>query len=276
MRLPHAPSGVLVVALEPPAEPLPSEPLPPEPLSPEPPAVEIPWREREFAIPAGHWLASLGKKVARHVRLPRSAKTGVPGSQHPVFYVDNSPLELVRLKCEEAGMVQTSQVKRGQTVKTIFEGLGPTTAYRFCDVDKYKALGRGSAALMAPPAGRHQSDVLTLAIPPITATHIATKDSWTLKVELYLGVFNSSNTFTLPLKANEIYAGMPDPTELFKRMALKVIREMCESDRIYPVSRALIRLLPPPFPTMRLMLSETESELSSDSELELEESSASE
>ena len=70
----------------------------------------------------------MGKKVARHVRLPRSAKTGVPGSQHPVFYVDNSPLEFVRLKCEEAGMVQMSQVKRGQTVKTTSEGLGPMTA----------------------------------------------------------------------------------------------------------------------------------------------------
>ena len=66
---------------------------------------ETPWQERDFSIPASVWEATLGRAVARHVRLPRSAKSGVAGSQHPRFIVENSPLELVRLKCESAGMV---------------------------------------------------------------------------------------------------------------------------------------------------------------------------
>ena len=67
--------------------------------------VEKPWEERDFGIPASVWLSTLHRAVARHVRLPRSAKSGVAGSQHPKFIVENSPLELVRLKCEAAGMV---------------------------------------------------------------------------------------------------------------------------------------------------------------------------
>ena len=66
---------------------------------------ETPWQERDFSIPASVWEATLGRAVARHVRLPRSAKSGMAGSQHPRFIVENSPLELVRLKCESAGMV---------------------------------------------------------------------------------------------------------------------------------------------------------------------------
>ena len=50
---------------------------------------ETPWQERDFSIPASVWEATLGRAVARHVRLPRSAKSGVAGSQHPKFIVEN-------------------------------------------------------------------------------------------------------------------------------------------------------------------------------------------
>ena len=242
---------------------------PPQPARPPTPPPEIPWEERTFALPASHWLACLRRRVALHLRLPRSAKTGVAGSQHPCFKIDNSPLELVRLKCEEAGMAQLSQVRRGKTTYTTFRGLGPMSAYKFCTVEKYKALGQGSAALMQPPRGRATSDVMTIAIPPITAVHIATADTWTLKVDLYLGVFNAADAFTLPVNASTLYAGQGDPTALFKRMALKVLREMCE--RGLPVSRAFAMLLPPearpPLPPASSD-SDSESELSSESKEE--------
>ena len=249
---------------------------PPQPARPPTPPPEIPWEERTFALPASHWLACLRRRVALHLRLPRSAKTGVAGSQHPCFKIDNSPLELVRLKCEEAGMAQLSQVRRGKTTYTTFRGLGPMSAYKFCTVEKYKALGQGSAALMQPPRGRATSDVMTIAIPPITAVHIATADTWTLKVDLYLGVFNAADAFTLPVNASTLYAGQGDPTALFKRMALKVLREMCE--RGLPVSRAFAMLLPPearpPLPPASSD-SDSESELSSESEEEESSSSSS-
>ena len=74
-------------------------------------------------------------------------------------------------------------------------------------MEEFKKLGQGSAALMAPGRGRTVSDVLTIAIPPITVKHIATPSTWTAKVDLYLGVFNSSNVFTLPMTANTLYHG---------------------------------------------------------------------
>ena len=97
-------------------------PPPPRPLSP--------WRERDAKIPARIWLASLMRAVARHVRLPRSARTGVPGSQNPTFEILNTPLELLRLKCEEAGLKEMVQVVSRRKTVTTFKGLGPMTAYK--------------------------------------------------------------------------------------------------------------------------------------------------
>ena len=74
-------------------------------------------------------------------------------------------------------------------------------------MEQYEKLGQGSAALMAPPRGRETSDVFTIVIPPITVVHTATEDMWTADVDLYLGVFNSNNLFTLPLNSNSIYRG---------------------------------------------------------------------
>ena len=143
---------------------------------------------------------------------------------------------------------------------------------------QYKKLGQGSAALMAPPRGRDVSDVFTIVIPPITVVHTATDDTWTAKVSLHLGVFNSSGMFTLPMNANTIYRGQvcmhacndctlfyylillprlkplpfyypfhlqADPTTIFKRMAMKVLGEMC--CREFPLSSRFKRLLGPEY-----------------------------
>ena len=223
-----------------------------------------PWQECGFEVPAGVWLNTLHKKVARHVRLPRSATRGVAGSQHPIFQIHNTPLELARHKCLEAGLVQEGEpVKRGKVTKTSFLGMGPMTAYNFCQVHSYKRLGQGSAVLQCPSRGRSTSDVMTIAIPPIRVVHCQSVDEWTLHVSLYLGVFNSSDHFTLPSKANDIYRGQEDPTSLFKRMSLKVLGEMCDADM--PVSREFRRLLGPEY--------QSEDDLSSESEEEESEGS---
>ena len=70
------------------------------------------WEERQFQLPANIWLSTLEKAIARHIKLPRSALQGAPGSQHPTFSIDNSPLELVRLKCESAGLKQEGETTR--------------------------------------------------------------------------------------------------------------------------------------------------------------------
>ena len=101
--------------------------VPPPPPPPPPPK---PWREREAVIPAAIWLAGMQKVLASHVRLPRSARTGVAGSQHPRFEIKNTPLELLRAKCLEAGMTEAPLEVKGKTTITTFKGLGPMTAYR--------------------------------------------------------------------------------------------------------------------------------------------------
>ena len=62
---------------------------------------------------------------------------------------------------------------------------------------------------------------------------------------MYLGVFNDQGLFTLPPTANEIYQGQQDPTELFKRMALKILGEMYV--RRLPISNKFKELLGPAY-----------------------------
>ena len=143
------------------------------------------------------------------------------------------------------------------------------SAYKFCKVNMFKKLGQGSAALMAPGKGQSFSDVLTIAIPPITVRHVKNEHGWTAHVDLYLGVFNSSNIFTLPLRANVIYEGQDDPTPVFTKMARKVLAEMMARD--LPVSKAFQRVLTPVEKReAKAMVSESEeSETESESESEV-------
>ena len=222
------------------ADPLPSchppasSPLPPPPLS----ADEIWWQSAKAELPACLWLNALQKKAARHVRLPRSAVSGVAGSQHPKYIIENSPFSLVEKKCLQAGleMQEGGRVQTHNTITTTFKGWGPMTAYHFCQVDKFKRLGMGSGALKVPIKGQSFSDVLTFAVPPITVIHKETADGWTATIDHYLAVYNSSDLCTLPSNSNTIYKGA-DPTELFKRTAKMILGEMAA--REMPLSQAL-------------------------------------
>ena len=203
----------------------------------------MPWQKRDFQLPASIWLHTFHRLVSRHVRLPRSAKSGVAGSQHPRFSILNSPLELVRLKCESAGLRFHESTIVGISTRTVWKGHGPMSAFDFCRTQDCKALGVGSAALRAPGKGKKVSDVLTLAIPPITVTHYESHKEWRVEVDMYLGVFHSSKNFTLPMNANDLYD--TDPTDLFVRMGLKVLKLMYE--RNFPLSRTFKLLLGPEY-----------------------------
>jgi hypothetical protein len=183
------------------------------------------------AVPVAVWQRTLSKKVARHVLLPRRAAEGVAGHQHPKFNMENTPFVYCQQKCREAGLVQKGERKRkGGKLVTVWRGMGPMTAYKFCTVEQFKKLGQGSGALVTPGKGRDCSTVLTLAIPPIEVTHWQSADEWTMKVTFYLGVLNDQMRFTLPSRANEIYRGQPDPTPLFRKMGLKILGEMYSRD----------------------------------------------
>ena len=85
--------------------------------------------------------------------------------------MENSSLKLVALKCLQAGLEQEGERRRvGKALVTTFKGMGPMTAYRFCQTQYFKKFGQGSGALMAPGKGKDSSDVVTVAIPPITVT----------------------------------------------------------------------------------------------------------
>jgi len=102
-------------------------------------------------------------------------------------------------------MVQEREnISRSGNKKTVFKGMGPIPAYTFCQTQRFKKYGPGSGALMAPGKGLDRSDILTIAIPPITVTHIQPKHKWTAQVEMFLWVFTDSGRFTLPANANVI------------------------------------------------------------------------
>jgi len=103
----------------------------------------LPWKppvleDRVFNLPGRIWMNTLHQLAARHVKVPRSASTGVPGSQHPDFSVRNSPIELVVGKCERAGLVEEQIIKTKGTVIRTWKGNGPMTAYNFLVVDLFK------------------------------------------------------------------------------------------------------------------------------------------
>ena len=56
----------------------------------------------------------------------------------------NSPRELVRLKCEQAGLELQPQLctNKNGTRKTVWKGLGPMSAYNFCQTNRMKKLGQ--------------------------------------------------------------------------------------------------------------------------------------
>ena len=219
------------------------------------------WEERTFQLPASIWLSTLEVAVARHIKLPRSALQGAPGSQHPTFTIANSPLALVRLKCEDAGLHQEGgTVTKGQRKVTVFKGSGPMTAFKFCSVQKMKALGHGSGALVAPRQSTGLvSEVLTLACPPITVRHVETRHEWKMEVDFYLGVYNDLDRFTLPQPANLIYGNdQEEVEEIFRQAARYVLGEMLV--RGFPISQRFKELLPPEYSSGESELEESESE----------------
>ena len=113
------------------------------------------WESMDFKLPASLWLNTLYTQVARHVRRPVSTGRGA-ASHHPCFPILNSPRELVRLKCEQAGLELQPQLctNKNGTRKTVWKGLGPMSAYNFCQTNRMKKLGQVWFFFMARYATR--------------------------------------------------------------------------------------------------------------------------
>ena len=162
-------------------------PDPPPPPPPPPPAQPVfDWESSTIAMPAIKWLNSLKMAVARHVRLPRTADEG-PGNQHPSFTIVNTPFDLCRRRCEEAGLTRESgPTKKGKKTTTVWKGNGPMVAYRFCDLKtEVKKFGIGSALLIVRKK-REFADQLVIAIPPITVKHQETRMGDYMSVDFFL------------------------------------------------------------------------------------------
>ena len=143
---------------------------------------------------------------------------------------------------------------------TVFKGVGPMTAFKFCSVERMKALGHGSGALVAPRAQTGLGgEVLTLACPPITVKHVETKHEWKMEVDFYLGVYNDMDRFTLPQPANFIYGNQEEVEQIFRDAALYVLGEMLV--RGFPISQRFKELLPAEYLS-------AESELEEESDIE--------
>ena len=167
---------------------------------------------------------ALQKKVAAHIRMPRSGGEGKPGTCRPHFRIPYTPAEATRLKCEEAGI----PLEQTQGVLTTYKGQGPMMAYTFCNTQKYKKLGHGSGALMAPGKTRDSSDNLIFAVPPITVTH--NSRTWEMTVEFYLCLYNGEGNeqtgrVTLPPNPNTLN-GTQNIESLVERTALHILGEM--------------------------------------------------
>jgi hypothetical protein len=145
------------------------------------------------------------------LRIPRLGGEEKPGTSHPRFKVGMTSADAVRFKCEQAGIPQAvGPNKKSDRNSTVYVGHGPMMAYHFCQTQKYKKLGQGSGALMAPGKFRTDSDTLVFAVPPITVTHNAV--TWVMTVDFYLCVFNGEGNgqtgrITLPPNPNFLYGG---------------------------------------------------------------------
>ena len=203
-----------------------------------------------FTIPGKIWLRTLEKKVAAHVRMPRSGGEVKPGTAHPKIKIPMSPAEAVRLKCEQANISRMiGPCRKNQKHLMVYEGHGPMMAYHFCQTQKHKKFGQGSGALMAPGVFRKDSDTLIFAVPPITVTH--NTETWTMTVDFYLCIFNGEGNeqtgrVTLPPKSNTLY-GTQNVEDLFERTALHILGEM--RHRHFPLSQNFKDILGSDFDT---------------------------
>lgn len=222
----------------------------------------IGWQMADYLLPAKLWLDGLRVKTAAHIQMPRKKKSGAPGSQHVHFTLPNSPPNLVRWKCLEAGLVQKSMLLTPSSNKrTItYQGLGPMTAYRFCDVKGVKAMSVGSGVLVKPGKNCQYSDQLVLALPPICVTSVETPHGWHAIVDFYIGVWNSADRFTLPSPANLIYKDQLDPTEIFKKMARTILGELCMDQEVAVIIPNFRKLLAPEYHSDAGELTESEEE----------------
>lgn len=203
-----------------------------------------------FTIPGKIWLRTIEKKVCAHLRIPRSGGEDKPGTSHPRFKVSMTSADAVRFKCEQAGIPQAiGPNKKSDRNSTVYEGQGPMMAYHFCQTQKYKKLGQGSGALMAPGKFRTDSDTLVFAVPPITVTHNAA--TWVMTVDFYLCVFNGEGNgqtgrITLPPNPNILY-GTQNVEALFERTAIHILGEM--RGRRFPLSANFKNILGSDFET---------------------------
>ena len=241
---------------------------PPPPLQmplPLPPPTTTDWSDINFTMPGNFWLTALEKRVAAHIRIPRSGTSpGKEGTARPSFKIPYSPPDAVRLKCQEAGIPCVGTT--GELTK--YEGKGPMMAYRFCNTHVHKKLGQGSGALMAPGKNRKDSDVLIFAIPPVSISH--NSRTWEMKVEFYLGVFNGEGNnqegrFTPPPWANQLY-GTQNVETIFTNTALKILGDM--HIRGLPISKNFRTILGPEYASDAGEASEEEEEKESESEEE--------
>lgn len=208
-------------------------------------------------IPARVWLNTLLKRVARVVRAPNSAKTGVAGNQHPSFSIDMSPYDLTERKCLEAGLKRQQDTRVAGNLVRTWRGDGPYMAYQFCRTNLRKPFGQGSGVLAAPRRNRPHSSVLTIAIPPITVKHIEGEDDLEMTVDFYLAVFLDTGALILPSNSNRLYKPTSNPTQLFTGMAMHILGEMATRD--FPLSSKFHEMLGSEY-------NSAESELSSEGE----------
>ena len=235
-------------------------------LALEPQPAPFNWETSQISFPAFKWLNAFKEVVADHIRMPTGRAVGEAGNQHPKFKVLNTPLVLIENRCLEAGLTQVGRRQKvGKEVRTTWKSDGPMTAYRFCDLkSELKKWGVGSALLVMNKKrpGRWEGpegDKLVLAIPPITVVHHETPWGDFVKVNFYLGIFNSSNRFTLPSTANMIYKGDVKATEdIFIQMSIQVLGEMLMARM--PLTAAFKALLPREYASDAGELTEEEEE----------------
>ena len=107
--------------------------------------------------------------------------------------------------------------------------------------------------------------MMTIACPPITVRHVATKHEWVMEVDFYLGVYNDRDRFTLPQPANVIYGNNQEGVEAIMRQAAQyVLGEMLV--RGFPISARFVQLLPREYASEESELEESEPEEQSGSE----------
>ena len=177
----------------------------------------------QYCLSSHKLKTTIRKRLSAHVRQPRASN-----SMRWRFKLDLVPMLGVKKLCEAAGLEEqlSSAPSSSRKAKRIWRTSGASATAKFASLeDSSHALAWGGAKLKAPAKGSKSPAcrLMTLVAPPITVTHVSTKDEDSAIFEGHLVTYNEQGILTIPPKHETLWG---DATEATKRVLTKYAKRM--------------------------------------------------